>query len=307
VHIQQETATGWTDVATGTQDPNGEFDFAVKALGPDGPATFRAVSTTPTGYQIVSDKARSANWPMTFADDFDRDNVDTNFQSVGPNGHGGKRTCSLVEGDQTAATGAAISLHVDVDPAGVPDGCDLSTGTVDASISTGGTQSFTYGVFAARIKYQDAPGQHGAFWLLPAQGGRPGDPATVGSEIDVNEYFGDLNGAPTMGNNVYWNDGGEPGQHLQSSGQRFSTSTMGLGKGQTPSNGYHVYSVEWTPTQYVFRMDGVETFRTDQGVSQQPQYMLLSLLVSDWEHVNLDPKSLPSSMKVDWVRVWQQN
>jgi hypothetical protein len=51
----------------------------------------------------------------------------------------------------------------------------------------------------------------------------------------------------------------------------------------------------------------VETFRTDQGVSQQPQYMLLSLLVSDWEHVNLDPKSLPSSMKVDWVRVWQQN
>jgi beta-glucanase (GH16 family) len=307
VRVQRQTADGWVDVANGTQDKNGTFNFAVDAVGANGPYTFRAVSTPAHSDQIASAEATSANWKIAFGDDFDGDAADNSFSSIGPDGHTGKRTCSVVGDNQTGATGSAVTLQVGLDPAGVPTDCDLPTGTVDAAISTRDTQTFTYGVFAARIKYEDAPGQHGAFWLLPADGSQPGDPATVGTEIDVNEYFGDLSGIPTMGNNVYWNNGETPGQDLVSDGQRFATSTTALGPGQTPSNGYHVYSVEWTPTEYIFRLDGVETFRTSKGVSQQPQYLLLSLLSSDWEHVNLDPTTLPSTMKVDWVRVWQQH
>jgi len=162
VRIQRHTSDGWVDVATGTQDGTGAFHFAVKATGSDGPYTFRAISTPTATDEIVTAESRSANWQLSFADDFDSDGADSAFHSVGPNGHGGKRTCSIVDGEQTGSTGQALTLHVNVDAAGVPDGCDLDSGTVDASLSTQDTQAFTYGMFAARIKYQDAPGQHGA-------------------------------------------------------------------------------------------------------------------------------------------------
>ena len=44
-----------------------------------------------------------------------------------------------------------------------------------------------------------------------------------------------------------------------------------------------MFSVEWTPEEYVFRIDGVETLRTDQGVADRKVFVILSLLTSDWE------------------------
>jgi hypothetical protein len=64
----------------------------------------------------------------------------------------------------------------------------------------------------------------------------------------------------------------------------------------------HVYSVEWSPDGYVFRVDGHETYRTSQGLSQTPQFLILSLLTSDWELPRLKPPY--GQMDVDWVRVW---
>jgi beta-glucanase (GH16 family) len=69
---------------------------------------------------------------------------------------------------------------------------------------------------------------------------------------------------------------------------------------------YHVFSVEWTPTEYVFRIDGRETLRTSAGVSQTEEYLILSLLVSNFESLRITPDALPQKMDVDWVRVWQR-
>jgi len=67
-----------------------------------------------------------------------------------------------------------------------------------------------------------------------------------------------------------------------------------------------VFSVEWTPSRYVFRIDGKETFRTSRGVSGRPEFLILSLLSSDYELGYLGGEArLPQSMKVDWVRFWQ--
>ena len=46
---------------------------------------------------------------------------------------------------------------------------------------------------------------------------------------------------------------------------------------------YHVFSVEWTPTEYVFRISGHEVWRTDQGISHDPEFLILSMLSSDFE------------------------
>ena len=76
-----------------------------------------------------------------------------------------------------------------------------------------------------------------------------------------------------------------------------------LGKGKTPSNGWHVYSVQWSPSGYIFRIDGTPTFSTSQLRSSVPEQMVLSLLTSDWELPNLKKPS--AVMRVDWVRAWQ--
>ena len=66
-----------------------------------------------------------------------------------------------------------------------------------------------------------------------------------------------------------------------------------------------MFSLERSPTEYVFRVDGRETSRTSVGVSQREQYLILSLLSSDFELPNLNG-TLPQSMDVDWVQVWQR-
>jgi beta-glucanase (GH16 family) len=66
---------------------------------------------------------------------------------------------------------------------------------------------------------------------------------------------------------------------------------------------YHVFSVEWTPDAYVFRVDGIETFRHTKDISGVPEFLVLSLLSSDWGLPDLDESKLPATKKVDWVRV----
>ena len=69
---------------------------------------------------------------------------------------------------------------------------------------------------------------------------------------------------------------------------------------------YHVFSVEWTPEEYIFRIDGQETWRTSKGISHQPEYPILSLLSSDYELDNLGKTSnLPQTMDVDWLKFWE--
>jgi beta-glucanase (GH16 family) len=69
---------------------------------------------------------------------------------------------------------------------------------------------------------------------------------------------------------------------------------------------YHVFSVEWTPDEYIFRIDGKETWRTDQGISHQPEFPILSVLSSDYELGNIGKTSnLPQTMQVDWLKFWE--
>ena len=67
---------------------------------------------------------------------------------------------------------------------------------------------------------------------------------------------------------------------------------------------FHVFSVEWTPTQYVFRIDGRGYYREDKAVSQVPQYVVLSNLTSDYELDDLEAEELGDTAQVDWVRVF---
>jgi hypothetical protein len=69
---------------------------------------------------------------------------------------------------------------------------------------------------------------------------------------------------------------------------------------------YHVFSVEWTPTEYVFRIDSHEVWRTSEGVSHDPEFVILSMLSSDFELPTLGTqRGTTQTTSVDWVKVWQ--
>ena len=148
-----------------------------------------------------------------------------------------------------------------------------------------------YGVIAARVRFQPGRGMHGAFWM---QG-----PPVTGAEIDIAEYFGDKRAKGGLASYVHYTDGQGTGE---SSGGIQDIRRL-LPPGQTPSNSWHVYSVEWDPTGYVFRVDGYPTLVTSEPfVATSPETVILSLLTSDWELPKL--KDPTSTMYVDWVRAW---
>ena len=67
-----------------------------------------------------------------------------------------------------------------------------------------------------------------------------------------------------------------------------------------------MFSVEWTPKAYVFRIDGRETARITEGISKVREYPILSLLSSDYELEDLGNENLlPQHTYVDWIQTWE--
>lgn len=228
-------------------------------------------------------------------------------------------------GGRTCATGSQRMVKVESGKAGFSATVDTARGPSAAcerrylNSQIRSKQTFRYGRFSARIKFQRPRGMHAAFWLLP--GGRapsgvsPHDlPGSRGTEIDVAEYFGDDFASKRLGWKkggiycyVYWprrNPDGSITSVKTGGYQKKAREVLG---GRMPSDGYHVYTVEWTPSGYTFLVDGRKVSRLTVGVSRRPQHLLLSMLTSDWELPEIRTKDLPGTMKVDWVRAYQRS
>lgn len=179
----------------------------------------------------------------------------------------------------------------------------LVTDYLDGQLLTGmirSTQEFKYGYFEARIKFQELQGHHGAFWLQsPLYGQYHDDPARSGAEIDVIEFFGGGRTETDAQQSIYWNAyDSEDLQHRSHDVFYREQHATEL------SQEFHTFALLWTPEEYVFYIDGVETWRTSEGLSQVPQYLVLSLESSTWENTRLDVDRLPDEMLVDYVRVF---
>lgn len=211
------------------------------------------------------------------------------------------------EGLSSDGTGVSTLSRdaVTVDGAGL---LVLSTLERDGSLLTGmiGTDrklEFKYGYFESRIQFQRQQGHHGAFWIKSREYNNfPGNPARAGVEIDVAEFFGSGRKDRGFAVNVYWN--GSDGK-TNKVPAKADLSAILSNNGKELCDDFHVFSVEWTPKQYVFRVDGHVVFTTDQSVSHTEQPVIFSLLSNAWEEPRLDRRRLDDAMRVDYVRVYQ--
>lgn len=316
VALQVKKGSKWKTVKKTKLDNKGRAEFGAPISKGGQALTYRAIATPFKGAKAGKSKSvDTGRWlTPTWTDEFSGSSLDPVWNHRGTTYEPESlRACSKGDPRAVKVGGGTARLSVIKDTSR-SEKCNAkkdgkSTGKfayrLNGHIGTQGAFSFKYGFAAARIKFQKSRGQHGAFWMQPASSVEGAtDPRLTGAEIDVIEYFGDKHPEGGLTSFVYSKN--KKGQGVKTGSWIKDSRSFLANKRDGWSKNYHVFSVEWTPKVYIFRIDGKESFRTKVGVSGQPQYPILSMLASDYEisKIGRDSK-LPQTMNVDWIRVWQ--
>jgi alpha-L-fucosidase len=158
------------------------------------------------------------------------------------------------------------------------------------AVRTRGKFEHRYGYWVCRCKFGEEPGHWPAFWLYTPSVGRIGDGGRDGTEIDVMEKPWREDRTTQ---NLHWDGYGDRHRHI---GTTFTVPGM--------SEGFHTFGLHWTPDEYVFYVNGQETWRTSAGgVSQVPEYAKLTEEIGKWGG-DIARAELPDCFVVDYVRVY---
>jgi hypothetical protein len=310
VLIQGKVGSRWKTVTKVKQDRRGQVAFTV--TNPS--ISYRAVApANKRANKVVTAAARSTNWGKpTWRDEFSGSGaLNPAIWSTMELAQSPKFACvDVLAGNAYRQKGAAV-LKVSRLPGKrgaktkkCPYG-QFGNALVHADKPQ---HHLMYGMAAARVKFAPLRGLHSAFWMDDAGMPRAAGDSNELVEIDIAEYFGDDRRKGGLASYVH---SVNPNGSIKTVGGEFKSRHL-LSKNKKKqkkkqwSQGWHVYSVEWSPTGYVFRVDGKVTLKTAKLVSRHPEKVLLSAITSDWEQPALKVNKLPTVTKFDWVRVWQR-
>lgn len=269
-----------------------------------------AVASEPASYVAPS---QASAYKLVWRDEFNGTSLSQRWQTRPA--VQSSRPCTTVKRSMSTVSKGKAHISAKVDPSKPRSKACPNGWLLNSQITTEASKQFKFGKFTARIKFHKQSGAHGGFFLYYPPGVASNVPASDdagsrGAEIDVVEYFGEANvndglkGA--IQNSVYWNyDRPDGSLALAKAGSRKSVKKY-LKKGRSPGDDFHTYTMEWTPTQYIFRFDGHVTSRITKGISRRAEFLFLSMLTSPFEAKYLNRKKLPARMDIDWVRVYQK-
>ncbi|CAO5171126.1 Glycoside hydrolase family 16 (Modular protein) [Frankia sp. AiPs1] len=267
-------------------------------------------ATQPTG------PTSPAGWKLSFGDDFDGPTLDqTKWSLCNPSF---STLCKPYNNEKeifnTAATGnanvsvanGALHLTATRDADGQIRSGMVSSGPWPASFGPAPAGykpfSYTYGYYESRVRIPRGNGFWPSVWELPVSsaGGGKGWPDT--GEMDVFEIPGNT---PTEYHfTAHWGGIGVCGHPC--SPQQTTIPDA--------SANWHVFGLDWEPDGLTWYLDGAKVGRTvnDAGaVKNAPFYLLANLSVGgDWAPLGkgVDASTpFPSSLDIDWLRVYQHN
>ena len=156
-----------------------------------------------------------------------------------------------------------------------------------------------YGYYEIRCKLQTQDGWWSAFWLQSPIIGATLNPEESGVEVDIMECFDPRKGIVLHNN--HWNGYGVDHQ-LVGSGERKLR--------KTPDD-FHVFGLEWNEKEYVYYIDGEESWRVTGPISHREQFILISTECRGYRGGNqpidlLRQATLPDAFIVDYVRVFDE-
>jgi Glycosyl hydrolases family 16 len=311
--LERRTRHGWRPKFSDVTDADGRAEFSVPTLR-NGLGTYRAVAESYRGLVARRSAATASTvWGAAdFVDEFEGATLGSRWeQRIQFYNPWGGRGCS--KGSPAAVTVAAGALQLSSMPD--PDVAELCSATavdgtvlgqypyrINGHISTQHSADFLYGVAAARMKFQHEVGAHAAFWLQP-RGLLATGPTSWGAEVDVVEWYGARGRKDVMASAVH-----APlpdGSKKKLGGLIPRPSRFLATRSDSWWRDFHVFSVEWTRHRYVFRIAGHEVWRTNQGVSHVPEFLILSMLSSDFELPSVGDDRAPRTAEVDWVAFWE--
>lgn len=265
-------------------------------------STTTSSTTAPTGTTIpgtLAPTGPSGTWTLAFADEFNDTSLDTikwvpcyPWNKGGCTNGGNNELQWYLPENVSESNG---SLHMTAIPKTVSGGGKLYNYT-SGMISTGNDYStgkpagftFTYGYMEARVKVPKGQGLWPAVWMLPIDGSWP-------PEIDAMEILGHDTDTVYMTN--HWAVDGVHQQNSASySGPDFAAE-------------YHTFGFDWQPDHITWYVDGVvsrTSFNDSSKIPNKPMYVLLNLAVGgNWPGSPDAATPFPSTLSVDWVRVWK--
>ncbi|MFD8152226.1 family 16 glycosylhydrolase [Streptomyces sp. NPDC059720] len=235
------------------------------------------------------------DWKLTFRDEFDGTELDTDrwatcydWNQDGCTNSGNDEEQWYLPGQVSVGDG---HLSLNAERRSTRGSDDKTYPWRSGMVSTGRDDwyaeprhVFTYGYFEASVRIPAEAGMFPAFWMMPASKFTP-------PELDIMEF---LERTDRVMMYVHWRspDGDQ-------------RARAGYGPVDFPAK-HHVFALLWTPDEVSWYVDGVRRFRVTEPerIPHVPMEVLINLAVGVPDS---PPRSVDSArMTVDWVRVWQR-
>ena len=239
------------------------------------------------GSSDASTVPRAVSYHLIWSDEFNGTSVDGSKWNLDNGNPGVNNELEYYQAANAAVTGGNLVITARQQSMG-------GQPYTSAKLETAGKFSTTYGRIEARIALPMVQGTWPAFWMLGADINQ-GTPWPNCGEIDIMEHVNTTN---TILGTMHWNGGSG---HVQ-----YGSSTT-----TTPGD-FHVYAVEWDNSSIRWYVDNslyvtgnITNNINNTGAFHLPFFILLNLAVGGTlPGPTVDNGSLPTSMLVDYVRVY---
>ena len=145
-------------------------------------------------------------------------------------------------------------------------------------ISTGNSFRQKYGLFEAKIRFNKSYPVNHSFWMLSDQVLPHIDIAKAENKLVMSSFWGSIN---------------------EKRGIQKKISKLGLSKF---TKDFFIYSLEWSQSKLVWKINGVAVASSTQGVPQESMYLILSSGI----YKDIKGNNLPAAMEIDWVRCYKK-
>jgi len=163
--------------------------------------------------------------------------------------------------------------------------------------------SNSFGFYEARIKLPKINGIWGGFWLMSPSQWIMTDEGVIGTEIDIVETFDSPRHLYNAALN--WNGYGKNRKAVHSFESKLPDIDIFDGE-------FHIFALDWSPSEYIFYVDGEIFWRVDggagfknSGINQNPNYIKLTMESGEFSGA-IPENFTDGEMLVDYVRVYNQ-
>ncbi|HEX3625312.1 MAG TPA: glycoside hydrolase family 16 protein [Verrucomicrobiae bacterium] len=249
----------------------------------------------------LAPESAHAGWNLTWNDEFNGAEIDTNhwtFENGNHNGWGNNELEYYTGRSQNAYVRDGL-LHI-VGRREPTNGCDYTS----ARMKSEGLYAQKYGRFEFRAKFPQGKGYWPALWLMPRNSAYGGWPEC--GEIDIVENKGDY--PAVVQGTIHYSS--SEGVHLQST----DLYTFAPGNG---ADKFHTYMLQWSTNSISWFVDN-QLYETQTNWStanapypapfDQPFYIIMNLAIGGVYAGDPDTNTaFPGEMQVDFVRVYSES